>query len=50
MFAEGAGLTRQLIGEGCGSTTMVLSDAQVSIFAASMAEIISGHAARLAAG
>jgi hypothetical protein len=42
MFAEGAGLTRQLIGEGCGSTTMVLSDAQVSIFAASMAEIISG--------
>lgn len=41
MFAEGAGLTRQSIGEGCGSATMALSDARVSMLAAPMAEIIS---------
>ena len=42
MFAEGAGVTRQSIGEGCGSATMALSDARVSMLAAPMAEIISG--------
>ena len=42
LFAEGAGLTRQSIGEGCGSATMALSDARVSTLAAPMAEIISG--------
>jgi hypothetical protein len=42
MFAEGAGLTRQSIGEGCGSATMPLSDARVSMFAAPMAEIVAG--------
>jgi hypothetical protein len=42
MFAEGAGLTRQSIGEGCGSATMALSDARVSTLAAPMAEIIAG--------
>jgi proteasome lid subunit RPN8/RPN11 len=41
MFAEGAGLTRQSIGEGCGSTTMVMSDARLSMFAAPMAEAIA---------
>jgi len=42
MFAEGAELTRQSIGEGCGSATMPLSDARVSLLAAPMAEIIAG--------
>lgn len=42
MFAEGAGLTRQSIGEGCGSATMPLSDARISLLAAPMAEIIAG--------
>jgi hypothetical protein len=42
MFAEGAGLTLQSIGEGCGSATMPLSDARVSLLAAPMAEIIAG--------
>jgi hypothetical protein len=42
MFAEGAGLTRQSIGEGCGSATMPLSDARVSLLAAPMAEIVAG--------
>lgn len=42
MFAEDAGLTRQAIGEGCGSATMPLSDARVSLLAAPMAEIVAG--------
>ncbi|MBV9828301.1 MAG: Mov34/MPN/PAD-1 family protein [Alphaproteobacteria bacterium] len=41
MFAEGAGLTRQSIGEGCGSLTMPMSDARLSMFAAPMAEAIT---------
>jgi hypothetical protein len=41
MFAQGAGLTRQSIGEGCGSATMVMSDARLSMFAAPMAEAIA---------
>jgi hypothetical protein len=42
MFAESAGLTRQSIGEGCGSLTMPMSDARLSMFAAPMAEAIAG--------
>ncbi len=42
MFAEGAGLMRQSIGEGCGSATMPLADARVSMLAAPMAEIVVG--------
>ncbi len=34
MFADGAGLTRQSIGEGCGSATMIMSDGRLSMFAA----------------
>lgn len=41
MFAEGEGLTRQSIGEGCGSLTMPMSDARLSMFAAPMAEAIA---------
>jgi hypothetical protein len=40
MFGSGEGLVRQMIGEGCGSPTMVMSDARVSMFAAPMAEAI----------
>jgi hypothetical protein len=40
MFGSGEGLVRQTIGEGCGSPTMVMSDARVSMFAAPMAEAI----------
>lgn len=36
------GLRRQVTGEGCGSTTMVMSDARLSLTAAAMAEIVSG--------
>ena len=39
LTAEGT-VTRQRIGEGCGSATMVISDARVSIIAAPMAEAI----------
>lgn len=39
--AEGQ-LGRQEIGQGCGSTTMVVSDARISLFAAAMAERILG--------
>lgn len=40
MFASGDTVTRQTIGEGCGSATMIMSDAGISMFAAPMAEII----------
>jgi hypothetical protein len=40
MFGPEAGLSRQSIGEGCGATTMVMSDARLSMFAAPMAEIV----------
>lgn len=41
VFANANVLERQLVGEGCGSATMVMSDARISAFAASMAEAIS---------
>jgi hypothetical protein len=40
VFGSTSGVTRQAIGEGCGSPTMVMSDARVSMFAAPMAEAI----------
>jgi hypothetical protein len=40
MFGAGATVVRQVIGEGCGSPTMVMSDARISMFAAPMAETI----------
>jgi len=42
MFAEGAELGRRAIGEGCGSATMIMSDARLSMMAAPMAELIAG--------
>jgi len=41
MFGSDDSLTRQPIGEGCGSATMVMPDARISMFAAPMAETIS---------
>jgi hypothetical protein len=41
LFAVEAGLERVRIGEGCGSPTMVMSDALLSTHAAGMAQIIS---------
>lgn len=40
VFGGGEVLVRQAIGEGCGSSTMIMSDARVSMFAAPMAEAI----------
>ena len=40
MFGAGATVTRQVTGEGCGSPTMVMSDARISMFAAPMAETV----------
>ena len=40
VFGGGGVLVRQTIGEGCGSSTMIMSDARVSMFAAPMAEAI----------
>ena len=40
MFGSGATVVRQVIGEGCGAPTMVMSDARISMFAAPMAETI----------
>src|SRR5579875_72705 len=42
MFGAGEGLVRQAVGEGCGSPTMVMSDARISMFAAPMAEAVLG--------
>lgn len=39
-FARGPKTGRQVVGEGCGSETMVMSDARVSMFAASMSEAL----------
>ena len=41
MFGSGDSLTRHPIGEGCGSATVIMSDARISMFAAPMADIIS---------
>ena len=41
MFGSGRAVTRQRIGEGCGSATMAMTDARVSMFAAPMAERFS---------
>lgn len=41
MFGSGDALHRQGIGEGCGSTTMVMSDARISMIAAPMAETVA---------
>ncbi len=41
VFGTANALERQLVGEGCGSATMVMSDARISMFAAPMAEAIS---------
>ncbi|MEW5704387.1 MAG: Mov34/MPN/PAD-1 family protein [Pseudomonadota bacterium] len=40
VFAGDDALRRQVIGEGCGSATMVMSDAQISMLAAPMAEAL----------
>jgi len=40
LFSHEQSLARQEIGQGCGSVTMLLSDAQISLFAASMAHQI----------
>lgn len=40
IFASGVSVTRRAIGEGCGSATMAMTDARVSMFAAPMAEAI----------
>lgn len=45
-FARGPRTGRQVVGEGCGSETMVMSDARVSMFAASMAENLLVHQRR----
>jgi hypothetical protein len=41
LFDGGKDLARVGIGEGCGSATMVLSDAKLSAYAAAMAQILS---------
>jgi hypothetical protein len=41
MFGSRDPLIWQAIGEGCGSATMIMSDARISMFAAPMAESIS---------
>lgn len=38
VFADGDALQQQVIGEGCGSATMVVSDARISMIAAPMTE------------
>lgn len=40
MFGSDDTVIRQVIGEGCGSPTMVMSDARISMFAAPLAETI----------
>ena len=40
MFCPGEGLVRQMVGEGCGSPTMIMSDAGIAMFAAPMAQAI----------
>lgn len=43
IFGQHSELTRVSIGEGCGSATMVISDARISAYSAAMAQIISKH-------
>ena len=43
VFDDTDGVQRHLIGEGCGSMTMVMSDGQVSMMAAPMSEIVLKH-------
>lgn len=38
VFEDGHAVSRQAIGEGCGSMTMVMPDAQLSVFAAAMSQ------------
>lgn len=38
--SETNGLSRQIVGEGCGSMTMVMSDGRLSLFAAAMSEFL----------
>jgi hypothetical protein len=38
VFAERPAVGRQIVGEGCGTSTIVMSDAQISMLAAPMAE------------
>ena len=40
VFSEESVLERQSIGQGCGSVTMIMSDAQISMLASAMAERI----------
>lgn len=40
IFADKPSLARQTIGEGCGSVTMIASDARISMFAAPMSQIV----------
>jgi hypothetical protein len=40
VFADGDALQRQVVGEGCGSATMVVSDTRISMIAAPMAEAL----------
>lgn len=42
VFTNDEAMRRQETGQGCGSTTMVMTDARISMFAASMAEVIGG--------
>ncbi len=40
LYGTGASISRRTIGEGCGSATMAMTDARISMFAAPMAEAI----------
>lgn len=41
IFGEGPDARRERVGESCGSWTMVMSDARLSVFAASMSETLA---------
>jgi hypothetical protein len=41
VFGEGADTRRERVGESCGSWTMIMSDARISVFAACMSETIA---------
>lgn len=42
IFSEKPGVERHAVGQGCGSVTMIMSDARVSMLASAMAERIGG--------
>ena len=42
VFARDDAMTRQAVGQGCGTVTMPMSDGRVSLFAAGMAEYLLG--------